>query len=401
MDSKFHHLVVHCKKAPFDVYIGRSCRGMPVGASGQWGNPFVMKNAGDRERDRVCESYQEWLLQNPSLVEKAKMELKGKILGCYCAPKRCHGHVLAEIANCSSECEEKDSSNRLSASSVHDVINCDDAAIAKEEIKLSPLIDIGINITSKQLAKTWRDQIKRANEANVSHILLTGTSLKSSASSLSIAETYQRENHTLTSTRLYCTVGIHPHDAKSYQGKDTIERMRGLLKHPLALAVGECGLDYNRNFSTPQQQMDCFDAQVKLACELQRPLFVHEREAHVDVVKILRKYQEILPSVVIHCFTGSAVEAATYLDLNFYIGFTGTICKHERGKHLRDLLPSIPLDRIMIETDAPWMGFVKGRRSSEPKDVALIAKKIAEVLDIDEDFIRKVTTHNAKKFFKI
>ena len=108
-----------------------------------------------------------------------------------------------------------------------------------------------------------------------------------------------------------------------------------------------------------------------------------------------------LPPIVIHCFTGNAAEVQTYLSLGFYIGFTGTVCKFERGKPLRDLLPSIPLNRILLETDTPFMGFVKGRRQSEPQDVALVAAKVAAVLDIDVETVRRVTTENAKSFFRI
>ena len=176
----------------------------------------------------------------------------------------------------------------------------------------------------------------------------------------------------------------------------------------MALSQGECGLDYNRNFSSPQQQLLCFEAQLQLACELQKPLFIHEREAHRDMINVFQKYLSQnspsalpLPPIVIHCFTGNAAEVQTYLSLGFYIGFTGTVCKFERGKPLRDLLPSIPLNRILLETDTPFMGFVKGRRQSEPQDVALVAAKVAAVLDIDVETVRRVTTENAKSFFRI
>lgn len=162
-------------------------------------------------------------------------------------------------------------------------------------------------------------------------------------------------------------------------------------------------MDYNRNFSTTSQQLTCFEAHLALACELQKPLFIHEREAHEDVVSLLRKYQTLgsLPPVVIHCFTGTALEAQTYINMGFYIGLTGTLCKFERGKPLRDMLPSIPLNRILLETDAPFMGFVKGRRESESKDVVLVAERVAEVMGVEIEEVRKVTTENAKSFFQI
>jgi TatD DNase family protein len=266
----------------------------------------------------------------------------------------------------------------------------------------SYFVDIGINLHNKQMLKTWRKQVQRAHDANVTTIILTGTSIQCSSSSLKLAEAFQtKKPSNMNNMHLYCTVGIHPHDAKLFRGDKTIQTLRSLLQHPLAVAVGECGLDYNRNFSTPSQQLLSFEEHIKLACELKKPLFIHEREAHEDVVALLNTYLHQLPPVVIHCFTGSAAEAQTYLSMGFYIGFTGTICKFERGKPLRDLLPTVPLERIMLETDAPFMGFVKGRRESEPKDVALVAAKVAEVLGVDVAMVREITTANAKSFFNI
>ena len=420
----YHHLVVHCKHAPYDVYIGRESKSAPKGASCDWGNPFVMKNQSQGERKKVCEAYKEWFITQPELILRARKELKGKVLGCYCAPKDCHGHFLAQVANddtfdVSNITIDKDSAITRKGNSlakISDILppppssskKATSAVKDRIPVEKSPdrseyeLVDIGINVHNKQMLKTWREQIQRAVDANVTTILLTGTSLKCSSDSINLAETYLSEKQNdISSLSLYCTVGIHPHDAKSFQGEKTIDALRNLLEHPLAVAVGECGLDYNRNFSTPAQQLLCFEEHVKLACELQMPLFVHEREAHRDLVMILQKYREQLPPVVIHCFTGTAEEAAAYIDMGFYLGFTGTICKHERGKLLREMLPNIPLYKIMLETDTPFMGFVKGRRQSEPRDVVGIASKIAEVLNIDFETVCKVTTENSKTFFRI
>lgn len=417
----YHKLVVHCKRAPYDVYIGRASKSAPKGFTCEWGNPFVMKNQSVQERTRVCEAYKEWLMDQPDLVAKAKRELKGRVLGCYCSPLACHGHVLAEVANVDDSDSKSDvdiivpppitqtiqtTSGALACLStcpptpplVASTLNGKEGSAASSG---SHLVDIGINIHNKQMLKTWRQQVQRAYEANVTTILLTGTSLKCSANSLKLAETFHSEKPSSMNMSLYCTVGIHPHDAKSFQGTQTIQALRSLLQSPLAVAVGECGLDYNRNFSTPAMQLLCFEEQIKLACELKKPLFIHEREAHSDVVAVLQQYLAYLPPVVVHCFTGSDSEAQTYIAMGFYLGFTGTICKLERGRPLRDLLPSVPLNRILLETDAPFMGFVKGRRESEPKDVALVAAKVAEVLHIDVETVRTITTENAKLFFNI
>ena len=158
--------------------------------------------------------------------------------------------------------------------------------------------------------------------------------------------------------------------------------MKQLLQHPLAVSAGECGLDYNRNFS-PRQQLFAFRQQVKLAIELRKPLFVHKREAHNDLLKVFDEFDsELLPPIVVHCFTGNKEEVMEYIRRGYYIGFTGTICKKERGAPLRKLLPSIPLEKVMVETDAPFMGFQKGRRGSEPADCTEVARKVSEVMEL-------------------
>eukprot|EP00808_Paulinella_micropora_P024387 g79501.t1 len=178
----------------------------------------------------------------------------------------------------------------------------------------------------------------------------------------------------------------------SAQGTEAV--LRRLLLDPRVIAVGECGLDYNRDFSPRQVQLDVFRAQLQLARELGRPVFVHEREAHLDLCAVLDEVlhnghcspvKAIVQSpvkVVVHCFTGNAAEAAEYVRRGYYIGLTGTICKHERGAALRDMLNKsiVPLSRLMLETDAPFMGFVKWRRRSEPADVVGVAQCVADCL---------------------
>ena len=157
-----------------------------------------------------------------------------------------------------------------------------------------------------------------------------------------------------------------------------------MLQHPLAVAVGECGLDFNRNFSSKEDQLYAFKQQVKLAVELNKSIFVHEREAHADLIKVLDEVKQEdthvvdLPRIVVHCFTGEKEEALEYIDRGYYIGFTGTICKKERGAPLRELLPSIPLDRIMVETDAPFMSFKKKSRNSQPADCWDVTQRLAK-----------------------
>ena len=296
-----------------------------------------------------------------------------------------------------------------------------------------PLVDIGVNLTHRALIKHWKEVVQRAIDANVDRMLLTGTSIKSSRESIQLAREWSDDND--GKRNLLCTVGIHPHDAKLFHPKaaeapveestsssstssttctskvdavDTISEMREMIttNRPLVVAVGECGLDYNRNFSSKTDQIHAFREQVKLACELQMPLFVHEREASADTMRI---FDQIiaddsippLPPVVIHCFTGEASEAMAYIDRGFYIGFTGTICKKERGAHLRNFLPSIPLDRILIETDAPFMSFLKRKkaRHSEPSHVVGVAEEISRTMGISLIEVCRTTTKTAEDFF--
>lgn len=272
-------------------------------------------------------------------------------------------------------------------------------------LKRHELVDIGINITSdlfgtlkKNKKDSWETVLERAVDAGVTRIFFTGTSLETSSTIQDIANTWH-EKHEIG--EMYTTVGVHPHDAKTFND-GTIDELRDLIrKSKRVKAVGECGLDYNRNFSPPEQQRLAFRAQVELACELKMPIFVHEREAHDDLVDILSEFEGKLPDVCVHCFTGKLEEAKTYIDMGFHIGFTGTICKFQRGQPLREIIKKLPLNRIMLETDSPWMGFVKGRRVSEPADVVLIAKKIASVLGCEPSHVARVTTATARRFFKI
>lgn len=260
-------------------------------------------------------------------------------------------------------------------------------------------VDIGINITSKQLKPKWKEIVRRAVDSGVNEILLTGTSIKSSLESLEIARTWMDETG---GKNLFCTVGVHPHDAKFFDSKTTINEMKSMLNDPLAVAVGECGLDYNRNFSPKQKQLECFRAQLKLAIELQFPIFLHEREAFNDTIKVFDEFKDLsLPPVVVHCFTGTLQEAQAYIERGFFIGFTGTICMKQRGAPLREIIPKLPLERLMVETDAPWMGFLKTRRSSEPTDVILVAEEMAKAIGVPPEVVRQITTKTAKTFFRL
>lgn len=259
------------------------------------------------------------------------------------------------------------------------------------------VVDIGINLTHKSFRKHWRNVVQRAINAGVDKILLTGTSIRGSKESLTLAQQWLDESG---GPNLFVTIGVHPHDAKTWTDQ-SLQDMKQMLEHPLAVAVGECGLDFNRNFSSREEQIHAFRQQMILACQLQMPVFVHEREAHQEFVQVLDEVagEYALPPIVVHCFTGTREEAMTYVQRGYFLGFTGTICKRDRGAPLRELLPCIPLDKIMVETDAPFMGFKKDRRSSEPMDCIDVAAKVAETINVPFQTVCDVTTANALKFF--
>ena len=221
----------------------------------------------------------------------------------------------------------------------------------QKDVPLEPidpleLIDIGANLAHKSFQQDLEAVIERARAAGVSSIVITGTSVEGSEAALRLARD--------RAPTLYATAGVHPHDASSFTDS-TIEELRRLAGHPAVRALGECGLDYNRNFSPRAAQLHAFEAQLQLAAELQLPAFIHDREAHADLLALLRRYRDRIVDGVIHCFTGQQRELRAYLDLDLHIGITGWICDERRGLHLRELVREIPADRLMLETDSPYL----------------------------------------------
>jgi len=208
------------------------------------------------------------------------------------------------------------------------------------------LIDIGANLTNKAFRQDAADVVARAQAAGVGRMVVTGVRVPASWTAYELARRYPGV--------LYATAGVHPHHARDGNAS-TIDELRNLATRPEVVAVGECGLDYNRNFSEPGDQRRWFEAQLELAVELGMPVFLHERDAHADFVAILSRYRPRLPRAVVHCFTGSVTVAQAYLALDLHIGITGWICDERRGHHLRDVVKLIPPGRLMLETDSPYI----------------------------------------------
>ncbi|XP_066244927.1 3'-5' ssDNA/RNA exonuclease TatD [Euwallacea similis] len=223
------------------------------------------------------------------------------------------------------------------------------------------LIDVGANLTNKKYSRDLDSVIQRAKDSGVQKIMVTGMSVKGSKEALRLTRIYPGT--------LYSTAGIHPHDAKSYDDQSW-EELKRIVQNPECVAIGECGLDYNRNFSEPEDQKAVFEKHIKLAIEHSKPLFIHERDAFNELNEILDRYSNNLPPVVIHCFTGSFENALAYLSKGYYIGLTGYLCKDKSDSGVRKLLVDnlIPLDKLLVETDAPFM-YPNTRASKLPTHV--------------------------------
>jgi len=263
------------------------------------------------------------------------------------------------------------------------------------------LIDIGINLMNSAYDRDRDEVVKTAAAAGVSPLVITGSGERSSLAAALYASTYSAGQH----GALYATAGVHPHEAKNC-GSGTIDFLKELALKKGAKAIGECGLDYNRDFSPRDVQRKWFVKQAELAAELSLPLFLHERDAFADFSTILADYINAVPAAVVHCFTGTVEGLERCLSMGCYIGITGWICDERRGKHLADLVKLIPKDRLMLETDGPYLLprdlpiKVRNRRN-EPRFLPHIAETVARHLDKDPAELAEETFNNTKRFFGI
>jgi TatD DNase family protein len=256
---------------------------------------------------------------------------------------------------------------------------------------LHQLIDIGANLTNRAFAADLDAVLGRARAAGVVDIIVTGTSVAASEAAAALAST-----HGLAST-----AGIHPHTAKDADD-DGLARIRRLLERPEVVAVGECGLDYNRMFSPKDDQRRCFSAHLELAARADRPLFLHERDAADDFTGLLREHRP--RAAVVHCFTGDRAALEGYLELGLFIGITGWICDERRGLPLRELIPLIPPDRLMLETDAPYLlprtlPEPPRSRRNEPAFLPAVLDAVARAAGRPAAELARETTANARAFF--
>jgi TatD DNase family protein len=257
------------------------------------------------------------------------------------------------------------------------------------------LIDIGANLTHESFAPDLDAVMLRAVRAGVRRQIVTGADLDSSRHAADMADRHLQN--------LRSTAGVHPHHAADFtaaQRGDLLE----LLRRPCVVAAGECGLDYFRNIAPPVAQRLAFVAQLEAAASARKPVFLHQRDAHADFTAILEEHIGALCGGVAHCFTGGAAELEAYLALGLFIGITGWVCDERRGLGLRDVVPLIPQDRLLIETDAPYLlprdliPKPKSRRN-EPALLVHIAQTVADLRGDSIESVATLTTRNAETLF--
>ncbi|ALT00015.1 TatD family hydrolase [Lacimicrobium alkaliphilum] len=253
--------------------------------------------------------------------------------------------------------------------------------------------DIGVNLTSSRFGKDLESVLERARASQVTQMLITGTSESQSLAAVTLAEQYQ----------LYSTAGVHPHDASSVS-EDYLHQLRDLASHPRVRAIGECGLDFNRNYSAKPDQLRVFEQQLELAADLELPVFLHERDAFEEQLSLLKKHRHKLVGGVAHCFTGDREQMEAYLQLDLYIGITGWLCDSKRGQALRDAVSVLPLERLLLETDAPFLTpkTLRPKASrNEPAFLPHIAEALSELIQVPVEHVAEAATDNARQLFNI
>lgn len=259
------------------------------------------------------------------------------------------------------------------------------------------MIDICFNFTHEAFRDDEREVLQRAADGGVAAMIMPGSNVADSGAALALAKRYP--------DCLYACAGVHPHHAREWNG-GACDELRRLAADAKVVAIGETGLDYCRDFSPRDMQCGVFERQILLAAETGLPLFMHQRDAHEDFLAVLAPLRERVGNAVVHCFTGDRVMLADYLDLGLYIGVTGWICDERRGHDLRGAVARIPDDRLMIETDAPYLAprnlrpAPRGRRN-EPAFLAHIAKEIAACRNTSFAALRRTVTANTRRFYGI
>lgn len=258
------------------------------------------------------------------------------------------------------------------------------------------LTDIGLNLASHRFDRDRDAVLARARMAGVQRFILTGTSVAGSAEVITLAHGH---------AGCHATAGVHPHEASGLDDAG-LARLRKLLADPLVVAVGETGLDFNRNYSPPAAQEAAFTAQIGLAADSGLPLFLHERDAASRFQEILRAHRNDWRDGVLHCFTGNREALFACLDLGLMIGITGWVCDERRGQELQALVKEIPDDRLLLETDAPYLlprdlPAAPADRRNEPAFLPHVAARVAGLRGQSVEALAAITSANAARLFRL
>ena len=268
------------------------------------------------------------------------------------------------------------------------------------------MIDICVNFLNRQLQADPKGILTRAEACGIKGMVMCATDLAMVADNIALCTDPIAGKNLQYRT----TAGVHPHDASTWHSSSQVQLME-FASNPYVCAIGECGLDFNRNFSTQEAQIFAFQEQIEVAIEVNKPLFVHDRESRGQVLKLLTPSN--LPPTVIHCFTGSEEELKGYLEAGFYIGITGWICDLKRGEDLRALVKQIPLDKLLVETDAPFLRpqnapldfasthgiAAKWKKRNEPALLGWVIEEIAKQREESVEQITQASSRNAKLLF--
>ncbi|MBT1064154.1 TatD family hydrolase [Bowmanella sp. Y26] len=252
--------------------------------------------------------------------------------------------------------------------------------------------DIGVNLTNSRFSADLDLVIERARQKQVNQLLITGTDVQESRAALQLAEQYQ----------LVSTAGVHPHYAGAVE-QDYLLRLRELASADRVRAIGECGLDFNRNFSSKEDQLRVFEQQLELAADLQKPVFLHERDAFPEQITLLKQYRDKLSGGVAHCFTGDRMQMEAYLELDLHIGITGWLCDERRAQPLREAVTALPLSRVLLETDAPYLAprHIRPRiERCEPCHLPIVAEELASLMNIPVAELAKQSFANSLALFE-
>lgn len=253
------------------------------------------------------------------------------------------------------------------------------------------LIDTHAHLNDKRFDRDREQVIYQCRDEGVVCIINAGTDVSSSIKSISLAGKY---------SFIYATVGVHPHDAKTMD-ENSIEVLSALARKDKVVAIGEIGLDYHYDFSPREQQKEAFRKQLNLARELNLPVVIHDREAHGDIMEILREENACEIGGVMHCFSGSKEMARECMDMNFYISFAGPVT-FSNARKAKEIAEYVPIDRILIETDCPYLTPVPHRgKRNYPGNVKYVSEEIARIKGLDVEELLEAVAVNTKTLFNV